>query len=42
MAYDSENPWAYKGYSKGVLPVVLQSNNKAWITIRSFESYFAS
>jgi hypothetical protein len=40
--YHSENPRAFKGYSKEGLPVVWRSNKKAWVTASLFESYFAS
>jgi hypothetical protein len=40
LVYHSENPQAHVDYSKGVLPVLWQSNN-AWIIAGLFQCYFA-
>jgi hypothetical protein len=40
--YHSENPRAFKGKFKNLLPVIWRSNSKAWLTGTSFQDWFYS
>lgn len=42
LVYHSENPRALKGVHKSSLPVVWQSNKKAWVTRSVFHDYLTS
>jgi hypothetical protein len=42
LVYHSENPRAFKGKVKTLLPVTWRSNSKAWVTATLFQDWFSS
>jgi hypothetical protein len=42
LVYHSENPRAFKGKVKTLLPVTWRSNSKAWVTATLFQGWFSS
>ncbi|GFW05711.1 tigger transposable element-derived protein 1 [Trichonephila clavipes] len=40
LVYHSKNPRAMKGISKSTLPVIWESNEKSWITMKIFQDWF--
>jgi hypothetical protein len=42
LVYHSENPRAFKGKVKTLLPVIWRSNSKAWVTGTIFQDWFCS
>jgi hypothetical protein len=41
LVYDSENPRALKGKSKGMLPVIMKSNSNACVNATIFQNWFS-
>jgi hypothetical protein len=42
LVYHSENPRAFKGKVRTLLPVIWRSNSKAWVTGTIFQDWFCS